>query len=116
MKPHLKLEVWKRSVEFVTEIYKLTQSFPEFEKFSLVAQMRKAAVSIPNNIAEGAGRGSKREFSQFLSIAQGSIAELETQLIISNNLDYITRDKMEILLSELNEISKMIIGLRRHLR
>jgi len=116
MKPHLKLEVWKRSVEFVTEIYKLTNLFPESEKFSLVAQMRKAAISIPSNIAEGAGRGRKREFKQFLSIAQGSIAELETQLIISQKLNYATKNKIESLLSELNEISKMIIGLKKYLK
>jgi len=116
MKPHLKLEVWKRSVEFVTEIYKLTQSLPESEKFGLVTQMRRSAISIPSNIAEGAGRGGKREFKQFLSIAQGSIAELETQLIISGKLNYAAKDKIDDFIFELDEISKMIIGLQRSLK
>ena len=85
-KPHHNLEVWKRSLNFVTKIYKVTAEFPADEKFSLVSQMRRAAVSIPSNIAEGAARNSKKEFINFLHIAQGSAAELETQIFITSHL------------------------------
>jgi four helix bundle protein len=114
LKGHHKLEVWKRSIEFVTTIYKLTESFPKSEVYGLVQQMRKSAVSIPSNIAEGAGRNSKNEFKQFLSIAQGSTAELETQILIARNLGFI-KDP-ELLLTELDELSKMLIGLARALK
>ncbi len=115
MRPHKKLEVWKKAIEFVTKIYKITESFPDNERFVLVPQIRRSAISIPSNISEGAGRLSKKEFIQFLSIAQGSTAELETQLIISNNLGFIKNDDM-FLLEELDQISRMIIGLIRTLR
>ena len=111
-KPHHNLEVWKRSLNFVTEIYKVTAEFPADEKFGLVSQMRRAAVSIPSNIAEGAARNSKKEFINFLHIAQGSSAELETQIFISQNLNFISKDEAGPLLEELEEISKMIIGLQ----
>ena len=87
-RPHHKLEVWKRSLHFVTKIYKITAKYPNEEKFGLVSQMRRAAVSIPSNIAEGAARNSKKEFINFLHIAQGSAAELETQILISRNLEF----------------------------
>jgi four helix bundle protein len=114
MKGHHKLDVWKRGIEFVTKIYKLTESFPRNEIYGLVQQMRKSAVSIPSNIAEGAGRNSKNEFKQFLSIAQGSLAELETQLLISRNLGFVK--ELDSLLIELDELSRMIIGLVRTLK
>ena len=115
MKPHKKLEAWKRSIEFVTKTYKVTQTFPDNETFGLVSQMRRAAISIPSNIAEGAARVSKKEFIRFLSIAQGSTSELETQLIISNNLGFL-KEKDVALLDELDEISRMINGLIKSLR
>jgi four helix bundle protein len=115
MKPHKKLNVWKKAIEFVTKIYKITKSFPDHEKFVLVPQIWRSAISIPSNIAEGAGRLSKKEFIQFLSIAQGSTSELETQLIISNNLGFLREEDMH-LLDELDEISRMIIGLIRTLK
>jgi four helix bundle protein len=114
LKGHHKLEVWKRSIEFVTAIYKLTESFPKSEIYGLVQQLRRSAISIPSNIAEGAGRNSKNEFKQFLSIAQGSIAELETQLLIARNLGFVKEP--ESLLIELDELSKMIIGLAMALK
>ena len=113
MKAHHKLQVWQRSIKFVTEIYRLTEKFPASELYGLINQMRRAAVSIASNIAEGAGRSSKREFHRFLSIAQGSIAELETQLIIAENLGYCS--DIQHLFSELDEISKMISGLMKSL-
>ena len=115
-KPHHKLEVWKRALNFVTEIYKITAGFPNDEKFGLVSQMRRAAVSIPSNIAEGAARNSKKEFNNFLHIAQGSTAELETQLLISQNLEFLSKSQADPLLKELEEISRMIIGLQKSLR
>ena len=115
-KPHHNLEVWKRSLNYVTGIYKITANFPVDEKFGLVSQMRRAAVSIPSNIAEGAARNSKKEFINFLHIAQGSAAELETQIFISRNLDFVTQSQADPLLKELEEISRMIIGLQKSLR
>ena len=115
-KPHHKLEVWKRSLNFVTKIYKITAKYPNEEKFGLVSQMRRAAVSIPSNIAEGAARNSKKEFINFLHIAQGSSAELETQILISRNLSFIAPSATDPLLQELEEISRMIIGLQNSLR
>ena len=116
MKGHHRLDVWKRSIEFVSAIYRLTADFPDIEKFGLISQMRRSAVSIPSNIAEGAGRGSKREFRNFLSYSQGSIAELETQLIISGQLKFIRKPELEPLLNELEEISRMVIGLQKTLK
>jgi four helix bundle protein len=115
MRPHKKLEVWKKSIEFVTKIYKVTELFPDSEKFGLISQVRRSAISIPSNIAEGAGRASKKEFIQFLSIAQGSTSELETQLIIANNLGFLKQEDLG-LLDELDEISRMIIGLIKTLK
>jgi len=115
-KPHHNLEVWKRSLDFVTKIYKLTAQYPNDEKFGLVSQMRRAAVSIPSNIAEGAARNSKKEFINFLHIAQGSAAELETQILISRNLEFISQNQTDPLIKELEEISRMIIGLQKSLR
>jgi four helix bundle protein len=115
-KPHHNLEVWKRSLDFVTKMYKITANFPADEKFGLVSQMRRAAVSIPSNIAEGAARNSKKEFINFLHIAQGSTAELETQILISWNLNFVTQSQAQPLLKELEEISRMIIGLQKSLR
>ena len=114
MKAHHKLKVWQRSVDFVTKIYQLTEKFPRNELHGLTSQMRRAAVSIASNLAEGAGRESKKEFMQFLSISQGSVSELETQLIITHRLGYCS--EIDYLLTELDEISKMIIGLRRSVK
>ncbi len=115
-KPHQRLDVWKRAIKFVEQIYKTTTSFPSEEKFGLTSQMRRAAVSIPSNIAEGAARNSSKEFINFLHISQGSAAELETQIIISKNLQFLDSQMEDILLKELDEISKMIIGLQKSLR
>ena len=85
-----KLEVWKESVNLVTEIYLLTNEFPDKEKFGLISQINRCAVSSPSNIAEGAGRSSKKEFSLFLGYTLASSFELDTQLIISNNLKFVS--------------------------
>lgn len=88
MGTHKDLEVWNMSMEFVVDLYKLTQDFPVEEKFGLVSQMRRAAISIPSNITEGAGRQSTKENIQFLYIALASLIELDTQLILSEKLDF----------------------------
>ena len=115
MRPHHKLDVWKKSLDFVTEVYELTFTFPETEKFSLVSQLRRAAISIPSNIAEGAARESRKEFRNFLSIAQGSAAEIETQLIISNRLRYVNKERLDKMINLLADISRMLTGLRKSL-
>lgn len=113
MKSHKDLDVWKKSIDLVTEIYSLTTLLPENEKFGLINQMRRCSVSIPSNIAEGAGRQYEKEFRRFLYMALGSLSELETQLIISKNLNFIS--KPEDIFKEMNEIRKMTIGLIRNL-
>ena len=111
MKTHKDLEVWKRSIEFVTIIYEVTKAYPKEELFGLVSQIRRSAVSIPSNIAEGASRRGKLEFRHFLYIALGSGSELETQLLISGNLKYIDSGKQNELINELNSLSRMLQGL-----
>lgn len=113
MNTHYDLDVWKNSIDLVTTIYKATESYPKYELYGLVNQIRRCAVSVPSNIAEGAARISPKEFSHFLSIALGSLSELETQLIISNKLGYLTMGKFEPLLNELIIIRKMAIGLKK---
>jgi four helix bundle protein len=112
---HKDLDVWKKSIDFVTIVYKQTSSFPKEEMYGLTSQIRRAAISIPSNIAEGAARRNKTEFRQFLYIALASAAELETQLIISVNLNYISQDIQLELTSELTIISKMLQGLIKSL-
>jgi four helix bundle protein len=108
MNTHKSLIVWQKSIELVTEVYRLTKKFPEEEKFGLFSQMRRAAVSIPSNIAEGYGRKSDGEFAQFLRIAFASSSELETQLEISYKLTYIHKEDVEMLTQDLTEIRKML--------
>lgn len=110
------LIVWKRSVELATEIYKMTTDFPNNELYGLTSQIRRSAVSISSNIAEGAGRRSKKEFANFLGISYGSACELETQLLIAKNLEYLKEDDFETLFNELNEIQKMLYVLEKKQR
>ena len=116
MKTHKDLDVWQKSINFVTEIYKITSTFPKEEKFGLSSQLRRASVSIPSNIAEGAARKGKVEFRQFLYVALSSAAEIETQLFIAKNLDYITEESKLETIEELNTISKMIQGLIKSIK
>ncbi|MFD1613755.1 four helix bundle protein [Gelatiniphilus marinus] len=102
------LEIWKRSRLFCSEIYSLTSKFPESEKFGLTNQLRRASVSIPSNIAEGSSRQSNKDFSRFLQITLGSAYEIETQLLIANDLNFITNSELEDAISELQEIIKMV--------
>lgn len=105
------LIVWQKSVDFVEYIFAATRTFPVSEMYGIVSQMRRAAVAIPSNIAEGAGRHYTKEFIQFLSIALGSANELETQLIIATRLKYISEEKYKESENSLNEILKMLNAL-----
>ena len=111
MKTHKDLDVWKKSVSLVTSIYEVTKTFPKDDIYGLTNQIRRSAVSIPSNMAEGSARKGEKEFIQFLYISLGSMAELETQLIIANNLKYVNLNDYELMTGRLEEIRKMIIGL-----
>lgn len=114
-KPHKRLDVWQAAMKLTVMIYKLTDRFPEKEKFGLVSQMRRAAISIPCNIAEGAARQGKKEFKNFVSMAQGSVSELDTQLDLSVLIGYLTKDMVEEVTAELLRTDKMLSGLIRSL-
>jgi len=101
------LEIWKYSREFCTDIYSITSTFPDFEKFGLTNQLRRASVSIPANIAEGCSRSSNKDFSRFLEIAIGSAYEVETHLLISCDLGFIKQDDLNTLVLKLDRIVKM---------
>lgn len=108
LRGHRDLDVWNVAMELVTEVYKLTQSYPKEEMYGLIGQIRRSAVSIPSNIAEGAARNSKKEFAQFLYVALGSCAELETQLLIARDLGYPSSDDT---FKKLQRIRSMLLGL-----
>jgi four helix bundle protein len=107
------LLVWQKAVEFAVEIYKMTAKFPKHEIFGLTSQIQRSSSSIAFNIAEGAGRGSKMEFNRFLDIALGSSCESETQLIISEKLGYINSKDLIAKTEKIEEIQKMIQGLKK---
>lgn len=108
--------MWQKAISLTTDIYRATEKLPSIEKFGLISQINRCTVSIPSNIAEGAGRNSPKEFKQFLGIAIGSSYELETQLIISKNIGYISEEKLNNLMIQLAEIQSMLIGLRKSLK
>lgn len=109
---HKNLEAWKESIQLVTDIYNLTREFPKEELWGLTSQIRRAAISIPSNIAEGSGRNTAKDTLRFIDIALGSIAELETQLIIAQNLGY---TNPECLLDKLSRINALVFGLKNYL-
>lgn len=114
-KTHRDLDLWKNSIQLVKYIYEITNNFPNNEMYGLISQLRRAAVSVPSNIAEGSARHSKKEFVQFLYIASGSLSEIETQLIISNELNYISTTELEKLINLLNELRAQLYGLIKYL-
>lgn len=116
MRPHEKLDVWKKAIEFVVAVYKATENFPGDERFGLTSQLRRAAVSIPANIAEGAGRKSSKEFAHFLSTSQGSASEVDTELLIAKRLGYLENSKYVELCGSLDEIGRMLTGLCQYLQ
>jgi len=105
------LVAWQKSMDLVTAVYRASQGFPKEEIFGLVSQTRRAAVSVPSNIAEGHARTSKKEFQYFLSNARGSLAELETQLTIAHQLAYIDKTEINQLLDRLGEVGRILNGL-----
>jgi len=107
------LLVWQKSIALAKAIYKLTVEFPSEEKFGLISQMRRAAVSVPSNIAEGQARNTTGEFVQFISHAEGSLAELDTQLTLAIELGFLTSDKTKFCADSIDELRRMLNGLRR---
>lgn len=103
-----KLKIWHASIDLCVEVYEAVANMPNDERYGLSSQIKRSAVSIPSNIAEGAGRDSSPQFNQFLNIAFGSSYELQTQLIISERLNFITKEVNEPILRKLDEIQKMI--------
>ena len=112
-KPHKNLKAWQLAMDIVEKIYSITESFPSAEKFGIVSQMRRCAISVPSNIAEGAGRNTKKEFVNFLHISQGSLSELDTQLELSLRLQYIDKSTWDVLNNMFIEEDKIISGLIR---
>ncbi|MGH9397757.1 MAG: four helix bundle protein [Terriglobia bacterium] len=109
------LIVWQKGMALAKQIYQITQAFPGPERFGLISQMRRAAVSIPSNIAEGQARHTTKEFIQFISHAEGSVAELDTQLILASGIGYCLESEVQETLGLLEEIRKMLNSLRRKL-
>jgi four helix bundle protein len=115
MKTYRDLFVWQKAMAFVTEIYRKTKAFPREEVYGLTSQIRRCAVSIPSNIAEGYGRNSTSDYIRFLQIASGSLYELQTQVEISANLEYLSKSEVEQLYSLSREIERMLSSLIRKL-
>lgn len=114
VRKHHELKAWQEAMELVKEIYRVTREFPKEEIYGLVSQMRRAAVSIPSNIAEGASRTGTKEFLQFLSISRGSLSEVETQLLIAKSLGYIKNQ--EHVLEQIDKVFGLLGGLIKALR
>jgi four helix bundle protein len=109
------LKVWQRAIDFVVKLYELMDTFPKEEKYGLIAQMRRSAVSIPSNIAEGTGRGSNAQFARFLEFSLGSLNELMTQIEIANRVKYFESADYQCLVNELTQISNMLYALYKTL-
>ena len=106
------LLVWQKAMDFVREMYRVTTKFPDNEKFGLISQLRRAAVSIPSNIAEGCERKTPKDFANFLTIARGSAAEIETQILLALSLNFLDKENAKKILDQIAEIKKMLFGLR----
>jgi four helix bundle protein len=109
------LKIWKKAIDLAVEVYRVTALFPLEEKYGLISQTRRAAVSISSNIAEGAGRNSEKEFKYFLGIANGSSFELQTQLFISNKLSLLSNEDLEKIFQQIEELQKMNYGFQNML-
>lgn len=110
------LKVWQNAMSLTKAIYLITDQFPDKERFGLTSQIRRSAVSIPSNIAEGSGRGTDKDFVHFLHITFGSACELETQIILANELTYNSHLQTEEINNQINEIKRMLIGLKKKLK
>ncbi len=113
---HKQLDVWKVSMELVTLIYKITNTFPKTEQYGLTNQIRRSVVSIPSNIAEGSGRNGWKELHQFLGYSIGSAAELDTQILIAKNLNYIDAKSVELVLEKIEKVRKLLSGYKKYVR
>lgn len=116
MKNYRNYEIWQIAIELSTDIYKITEILPNSEKFGLISQIRRCSVSIPSNIAEGTSRETDKDFKRFLTISLGSIFELETQLLICHNLNYIDSEKLNKTQADIDILRKKIISLIKKLR
>ena len=116
VRSYQQLIVWQRAMELVEAVYRATSDFPKHESFCLTAQVRRAAVSVPSNIAEGQGRGAGKEFGHHLRISNGSRQELETQLMIAQRLGYLTTDSLTDVLTTSAEVGRLLAGLMRSIR
>ena len=115
MRPHQKLDLWRKSIDLAVSIYRQTEAFPKEERFGLTQQLRRAAVSVASNVAEGAARGSSKEFRKFLYYSQGSASEISTQLMIANRLNYLSKDDHDQLEKDVDDVGRMITGLSKSL-
>ena len=109
--PHKNLKVWQKAMTLVVKLYSVTKEFPDSERYGLISQIRRCAVSIPSNIAEGHGRSTKKELIRFLDISKGSIYELDTQIELSRQLGYLTFDNFEFISAQIDETSRLLTGL-----
>ncbi len=109
------LKVWQAAMQLAEKAYRLSARFPKHETYGLASQLQRSAVSLPSNIAEGHGRNSRKEFNHFLGIALGSLAELETQLILAQHLNYLSEEEISPVLQNADEIGKMLKGLQKSL-
>ncbi|MDQ1191436.1 four helix bundle protein [Brevundimonas vesicularis] len=116
LRTHRDLDVWKLSLDWVEAVYRCSASWPSDERFGLISQVRRAAVSVAANIAEGAGRKGTGEFIQFIGVARGSLAEVETHLLIAGRLGYLTPDQLQSLLAEMERIGRMLSALSTRLK
>lgn len=112
MRGHRDLVAWQKAMKLVTDVYKVTVDFPKHEIYGLTGQLRRSAISVPSNLAEGHGRNSRKDFHRFIGQARGSLTELETQLEIAENLGYLPNSSAIQLLAQASEIGKMLNGLR----
>lgn len=115
LRNYKELKVWQKSYQLCLKIYRITAGFPKDEKFGLTSQIRRSVVSIPSNIAEGYGRKTRADYIRSLYIVYGSSCELETQMMLSGDLDYIDRDKLKIIMDEINEVERMLKALIKSL-
>jgi len=110
------LHIWKKAMNLTMDIYSISSQFPKEELFTLTAQMRRASISIPSNIAEGCGRGTDKQLAYFLEVAIGSICELETQIYLSYRLEYIAKERLNEMVEKMSELRKMIFGFKNNLK
>ena len=116
LKSYRDLTAWRRAMDLAVSVYEMTREFPENERYGLTNQLRRAAVSIPSNVAEGQGRSTSRDFLHFLSVAYGSLQEVETQLILAQRLGFASEQKIDSILAQCGEVGRLTNGLRRSLK